>query len=129
MFHHLPLRTICAVMHSSVVLTGKYNIFDYELIFYFLFFRSSKCVVQKRRTKACYCDKSCTYFRDCCTDYLQYCRHKGETKSRNFGINIFFSYLILYLKKWGVKLYYYNWVELLTIDSKTMFSLQSSQSH
>ena len=44
--------------------------------------RSSRCVVQEALSRPCYCDKSCTYFRDCCEDYRQFCRkppvrHRG----------------------------------------------------
>ena len=50
--------------------------------------RSSKCVVQKvypdhhtlDHTLPCYCDHSCTYYRDCCQDYMVYCR--GETPAQ-----------------------------------------------
>ena len=41
--------------------------------------RSSKCVVQNKNTRACYCDKSCRYFHDCCSDYVEFCR-SGEEK-------------------------------------------------
>ena len=43
--------------------------------------RSSKCVVQVvhqdhhlDRALPCYCDHSCTFYRDCCQDYRQFCR-------------------------------------------------------
>ena len=50
--------------------------------------RSSRCVVQESLSKPCYCDKSCTYFRDCCEDYRQFCRkppvsHWGIAITRN----------------------------------------------
>ena len=43
--------------------------------------RSSKCVVQRTRpdhrldhSLPCYCDHTCTFFRDCCIDYHTFCR-------------------------------------------------------
>ena len=79
---------ISAARLASAALTGQghmMSLWHWDML---VTPRSSRCVVQESLSRPCYCDKSCTYFRDCCEDYRQFCRkppvsHWGIAITRN----------------------------------------------
>ena len=85
--------------------------------------RSSRCVVQKVLQNhsldintPCYCDHSCTYFQDCCPDYISFCR----------GLSLYYFFKLLTI---SIYRYCLNGLSLSDYDQDMISNYKSQKNH